>query len=104
MTEAESIKKHGGILIAVTAPRALRYERAKARGRIGDDVSFEQFSAIEEKEANGKDPSAHNVDGVIAMADYSIENTGTLPDLYKKTEELLVNLKIKRPIISAVQR
>ena len=96
MAEAESIKKHKGILIAVTAPRALRYERARERGRVGDDVSFEQFSAIEEKEASGKDPSAHNVDGVISMADYVIENTGTLLELHAKTDALMQKLGIQK--------
>ena len=96
VAEAESIKKHKGILIAVTAPRALRYERARERGRVGDDVSFEQFSAIEEKEASGKDPSAHNVDGVISMADYVIENTGTLLELHAKTDALMQKLGIQK--------
>jgi len=96
VAEAESIKKHGGILIAVTAPRALRYERAKERGRVGDNVSFEQFTAIEEKEASGKDPFAHNVDGVIAMADYIIENTGTLPALHAKIDALMQKIGIKK--------
>jgi len=97
VAEAESLKAHGGILIAVTAPREMRYERAKARGRIGDNVSFEQFTTIEEQEARGKDIFSQSVDDVIAMADYTIENTGTLPDLHVKTEELLKTLNIQKP-------
>ena len=70
-------------LWAVEAPLRTRYEWAKERNRIGDEVSFEEFTRQEdlEKKANS---GSHEVDLVIAGADLKIINDGTLEDLYIK--------------------
>lgn len=74
-------------LIAINAPIEIRYKRAKDRGRIGDDISFEQFKKEEEKEKLDLSGS-HEVDKVILTADVVIENDDTLEDLYKKIDEV----------------
>ncbi|MBI4159935.1 AAA family ATPase [Candidatus Wolfebacteria bacterium] len=75
------------ILIALDVPQSIRFERAKERGRIGDDVSLEQFRHIEEKERAGS--NFHEVGRVIAMADYTIQNDGAKENLFVKIEEIL---------------
>lgn len=90
--EAETLKKQGGILIALTAPIEVRYKRAGERGRIGDGVSFEEFKKIEEIESKNSDPNAQNVNAVMKMADYTIINDGSKETLENKIEEVLNNI------------
>ena len=89
--EAEILRKRFGTdfkLIVVDAPIAMRYERAQKRGRPGDHISFEEFKRIEEKERS--DPSgAQEVDKVIAMADTTIDNSGTIEDLNLKLGDFI---------------
>lgn len=80
------------ILLAVEAPLELRYERARARNRTGDDISFEQFKAEEETE---KKSYTHEVDNVIAIADYMIANAGSEEELFKQIDDTLEQVKIK---------
>lgn len=78
------------ILLAVEAPLELRYERARARNRTGDDISFEQFRAEEEAERRS---ATHEVDNVIAMADHAIANAGSEEELFKQIDEVLERVK-----------
>lgn len=91
LPEAEAIQRAGGKILVVTAPLEVRYERAKQRGRIGDDVSFEAFVAIEEKESSNSNPNAQNVNAIAAMADIVINNDKTLEDLYQTLESLHID-------------
>ncbi len=93
--EAQGILDAGGDIVAVDSPIEIRYERVKARQRIGDDVSFEKFKAQEEAEKNEDDDGAQNTPGVMSMARYHIENVGTLNKLHRKTEDLAEEIGIK---------
>lgn len=84
--EAITLKKNGGILIAVDADQKLRYERVKERRSESDTVSFEQFVAHEALESDDPDPHGMQKSKVIAMADYVITNNGTLGELHEKIE------------------
>jgi dephospho-CoA kinase len=86
VAEGEAVKKFGGKLIAVTCPIKIRYERARARGRIGDKVSFEAFKAIEEKESESDDITAHNVKALIDMARIHIDNNSTLDNFTRRID------------------
>ncbi len=79
--EAETLKSHGGILLAVDANQSLRYERVQSRRSETDRVSFEQFVAHEELEKNDPDPHGMQKGKVIEMADYTIMNDGTIEEL-----------------------
>lgn len=87
--EAKTFQKLGGKIIAITVPIEVRYQRAHARGGLKDDVSFEKFKAQQEHEAVNTDPTMMNVEGVIKMADYSIENLGTKEELFGKIDEIM---------------
>ena len=80
------------VLVAIDAPIESRYERAKARGRVGDEISFEQFKALEDIERKGS-PETQEVDKVIAMAQFTILNTGTKEELLEKANGLIAELK-----------
>ena len=87
--EAELLKSAGGKIIAVTAPVEIRYKRALGRGRIGDNVTFEDFKLIEEKEAKSADLNDHSVEDLMAMSDFMINNSGTFVELQKEVDRIV---------------
>jgi len=88
MKEVEYLRGRGGfVLVAVDAPPAVRFERVKARGRDESVGTFEQFIR-KEAEEKGNDAEAQQLDKVMAMADISIVNDGSLEELHRKLEEL----------------
>ncbi len=77
-------------LVALHSSQEIRFGRVKERGRIGDGTPFEQFQKIEEKERGGT--QFHEVDAVIGMADYQIENSGTKEELFQAVDAILEKL------------
>ena len=90
IAEAEKVKQAGGKIVCITAPIKLRYERAKARGRVGEDIDLEKFAEIESRESHSSDPNGQNTEGVIALADYTIQNVGTLAQLHSQVEKIVI--------------
>jgi len=88
--EIETLQKKGKfVLLAVDADSKIRYERVSVRGTSTDNVSFEKFLADEEKEMTSTDPNKQNLKKCIEMADFKIENNGTIEELNSKIEEIL---------------
>lgn len=92
VAEAETLKTAGGILLAMDADQALRYERVQARRSETDRVSFEQFKEHEALEMNDPDPHGMQKAKVIEMADYAIQNNGTLEEVYTQVDAMLNNI------------
>lgn len=87
--EIEELKKDDHfILIALDAPLKLRYERIKARGRAGDNITFKKFKEQEEYQMEGKGPQAQLLK-CLKMADYKIVNDESIAKLYQKVETVL---------------
>jgi dephospho-CoA kinase len=89
--EVEYFRRQFGsdfILLAIEAPLKARYERARKRNRPGDDISFEEFCQIENQERSAVS-GAQEVDKVIALADQTIDNGGSIELLLTKLEPLL---------------
>ena len=93
--EAETLKRSGGILLAVDADQQLRYKRVQARRSETDRVTFEQFAAHELLEKNDPDPHGMQKGQVMEMADYTIMNDGTVEDLYQQIELFLAEYHIR---------
>jgi len=89
MAEVEYLKAQGGILVAVDAEQKLRYERIKKRTSESDMISFETFVRQEALEMDDPDPSGMQKAKVIAAADYTILNNGTLDDVHAQIESIL---------------
>lgn len=89
VAEAETLKTQGGILLSVDADKKIRYERIQARASSSDDVTFEEFIELEEREMNDPDPHGMQKAKVMAMADYTIENNTSTDDLYTQVEVFL---------------
>jgi dephospho-CoA kinase len=75
-------------LLAVDAPLETRYARARKRNRIGDDISFEEFRRIEDYERSAVS-GAQEVDKVIALANLTVDNSGSMEALMAKLDRLL---------------
>lgn len=72
------------VLIFVSAPAELRYERSVKRGIRGEAaMSFEEFM---EKE---KAATERWIDELAGEADYVLDNTGTLKELIKQVDGLM---------------
>jgi dephospho-CoA kinase len=89
--EVELFRRRFGanfILLAVDAPLETRFARARKRNRPGDNISFEEFRRIEDHERSAVS-GAQEVDKVIALADLTVDNSGSMEELVAKLEHLL---------------
>jgi dephospho-CoA kinase len=90
VAEAETLKRAGGILLAVDADVSIRYNRIVGRGSSSDHVSFDEFVRHEALEMNDPDPHGMQKATVMAMADYVIMNNGSIEVLGELVEKALV--------------
>ena len=80
-------------VLAIYAPPKLRYERLESRSAENDDKK--RFRPFTKEEAKSRDYSEiDNIEkgGPIAMADFTIINTGTEEELKKKINEIIKNI------------
>lgn len=93
--EAEEIQKAGGIVVWVDADQRVRYDRLAAarRGRVTDEISFEEF---QDQEAGEMKPTIKggglNMAGVKARADQTIINEFESLTAYQDHLRQLFNL------------
>jgi dephospho-CoA kinase len=89
--EVELFRRRFGpdfILLVVDAPLEMRYARARKRNRPGDNITFEEFRRIEDHERSAVS-GAQEVDKVIALADFTVDNSTSMEALMAKLELLL---------------
>ena len=79
-------------LISIDANSRLRYDRLCSRGRIGDTDSWEKFVEQERKEENNDDPNKQQLSRTMEMADYNIDNSGTLEELEAQVNRIISSL------------
>ena len=82
-------------LLNIQAPQKLRFERLRQRARENDPRTFEEFLALEAKEAASAKSSAQQLDQAISLAILTVENGGPLRDLHEKIKQLLLELSKK---------
>jgi dephospho-CoA kinase len=87
--EAQFLKSQGALLIAIDADRALRYARITERGSATDKVAYATWVEQEEREWHNENAHDMNVRAVMAMADFTIQNNGTLEELHAQIEAVL---------------
>lgn len=89
--EAVSLKQLDDFaLMSVDADQKIRYARIRLRNSVKDQIDSETFASNEARELKGSDdPSKINLPACIELADYKINNNGTLEDLYKQIDEAL---------------
>jgi len=90
--EAQFLKGQGAHIFAVDADQHTRYERIVGRGSALDKVSFEQFVEQEDREMASTDSWDMNISGVMALADYTLTNDGTVENLHAQVDAVLEKL------------
>ena len=80
------------VLLCVEAPAAMRFERLRSRGRIGDVDTIEAFTAQEERELSSADPTTQQLLATEAKADHILLNDGSMEGLEEKVRALLSEL------------
>jgi dCMP deaminase len=85
-------------LIWIDADEGVRFRRLRERGRPGDPETIEEFRSLEGRELGSDDPSAQQLLEVRARADETIDNNGSLEELYEAIQALLKkSLYFERP-------
>jgi dephospho-CoA kinase len=85
-------EKEDFYLLAVDADAKLRYQRINLRKSETDNISFEEFVANEKREMQNDDPNKQNLKNCIEMADYQIDNNGSVNALHQKVEEIISDI------------
>ncbi len=86
-------------LLRIHASDRLRFERLRQRNRENDPTTYEEFLALEAKEAQSGVKTDQQLDQAIALADLQIDNNGPLKELHEKIKPVFLNLaqKAHRP-------
>jgi dephospho-CoA kinase len=94
--EAKFLKKINGrdfVLVAVDAPREIRFERVVKRNDAIDPKEAEEFARADEMEQGLNEPEyGLQVRKCIDMADYVLINDGTIEDFVKKCDEVIAKI------------
>jgi dCMP deaminase len=85
-------------LIRVEAPAEVRFQRILRRQRESDPQTYEEFIALEDREAEG-DATSQNLSKVESLADHSLVNDGAVEKLHVEVDALLAKLlrEVQRP-------
>jgi dCMP deaminase len=80
------------LLLWVDAPDALRFERVRKRGRVGDATDLDAFLALEGLELASQEAEGQKLLEVRALADEHIVNSGDLAALHAQLHALLLRV------------
>lgn len=93
--EIERLKEEKNFfMIFVDADIEIRYKRMCARGRQGDCKTLDGLKEIEKAQMDGSH-GGMNLTKCKEMADYVIENNGTMEEFDKKIEDILGEIEEK---------
>ena len=82
------------ILIAVDAPRELRFKRILQRGKASDPKTWDTFLEVDNRDYfDPHNPHGQQVKQCIEKADYLIINDGSLEEIKKKIEKIYGEIK-----------
>jgi len=86
-------------LVLVDAPLETRFQRALARGRVGDALTLEAFKSAEERELSPSNPFAQQLLRTFELADFVIVNDCDIETLRQRVKDMFVQVcaKLERP-------
>jgi dephospho-CoA kinase len=94
--EVESLQQKGSFyLLAVDADPKTRYQRIQLRKSETDNISFETFLANEKREMESTDAHKQNLLKCREMADFILNNDGSIEDLNYQIEIILNKIEYK---------
>jgi dephospho-CoA kinase len=85
---AQKIQDSGGVIIFLDAPQATRYERKKSQNGFSIE-SFEDFKLQEERQLNSLDHLGADLESVINQADYIVNASVPLAEVYKAIDHII---------------
>ncbi len=83
------------LLIEVSVPLDLRWQRMQARSRVGDPNDYQLFLKQEDAEAVAEDLAGQALIATAELSDIVINNQGTLNQLYESLETLILTFNQK---------
>jgi dephospho-CoA kinase len=90
--EINFIKSKGGKLIRVDAEQKTRFERVSKRAEDSSkhgSKDFEEFKRLEKIELESSDPSKQQLLACLEKADYSVDNSSSLEELYPQIDSII---------------
>lgn len=88
--EVEFLKTIPGFyLVAIEADPRTRFKRMVERGIKSDPLTWEEFLRTESRDVS---QDGRNIEACIEMADFKVENNGTIEELQKKIEKILKSI------------
>ena len=90
-------RRNDFFLLNVRADRRTRFERVRIRRRENDPQTFRQFVITEEKEFRSGDPRSQQLLATEQLADATVLNQGTVPQLHEKLRGILLRWAKKKP-------
>ena len=95
-SEVDSLNRtysvHEFCLISVDASPEIRFQRLKQRGRAGDSSTWKQFLDQEALEESSSDPNRQQLLLTMKMADFNVDNSGTVGQLRNQIDKILEDL------------
>lgn len=92
--EVKILKQKVGLkLICIQADQKVRFERCKQRGRENDPVEFNEFVRLENEELKNKTQAAQQLIDTEKLADFVLENNGTIQDVEVSIDGILEKVK-----------
>lgn len=89
--EVKTLRARGDfLLLNITAPRKVRFERVKTRKRENDPETLGAFIQTEKREFRSGNPAAQQLLATEKMADLAVNNASTLEVLRDKVRSLLL--------------
>ena len=77
------------VLVAIDAPKEMRFRRLVKRGRSDDPKNWKEFEQMDQRENGVGEPEyGQHVADCIALADWVIVNDGSLTELERKVDKL----------------
>jgi dephospho-CoA kinase len=82
------------ILIAVDAPKRIRFQRILARGKPSDPKTWEEFSKVDDRDFfDQNNPLGQQISKCMELADIKLINDSTLEEFQKKIKEVMDNMQ-----------
>ena len=95
--EVRSLRKREDfVLLNISAPREIRFERVKARAREGEATTLRQFVEVEEREFASANPAAQQLLACEKLADHTVSNATTLAAFQEKIRTTALKLAQER--------
>ncbi len=83
------VNKYGAKVMGIVADQNLRFERLKSRGLVHENLTFEEFKELDDRENAQQGETTQQINECLALANITIDNDGTIEELKQKVENFI---------------